>query len=89
MNRLSSARVDTLMARQVQELGGRKSLEAEIDLVRPLSASPAPEMFQVQRAVLKCEQLEKQLKERETLSGEYHFKLLNIYTAFKVKKSHF
>lgn len=72
------------MGRQVSEMGGRKSVEAEIDLVRPLSASAAPEMFQMQRALLKCEQLEKCLKERDALTLDYYSKLFNIYMAFKV-----
>lgn len=72
------------MSRQVSEMGGRKSVEAEIDLVRPLSASAAPEMFQMQRALLKCEQLEKCIKERDALTLDYYSKLFNIYMAFKV-----
>ena len=87
--KLSSARFDVLLSRQVSESGGRRSLEAEIDIMRPYADSSSTtltmsEIFQAQRVQIRCDQLERQLKDRDALANDYYLRLFNIYNAFKV-----
>lgn len=73
----------------MSESGGRRSLEAEIDIMRPYADSSSTtltmsEIFQAQRVQIRCDQLERQLKDRDALANDYYLRLFNIYNAFKV-----
>lgn len=91
-HRLSSYQFDKLINRHISDEGGRKKLQAELEILAPLNptttAQRPKQLFHEEKMQLKmqfqCEQLEKKLKEKENLSTDYYLKLLNIYNGFKV-----